>query len=144
MLIDKPLPFVEEFINQLNDGISQGQSGPRLSITQKAWLAFCLMGILITNSVCWAQFERASLGNYSRAALSWMFKHSKIPWESLLAASVRLILLKYGLTEGALVIDDSDNKRSKSAKKIYKVHKIFDKSSGGYIKADKKSLCYCW
>jgi len=45
MLIDEPLPFVEEFINQLNDGISQGQSGPRLSITPKAWLAFCLMGL---------------------------------------------------------------------------------------------------
>ncbi|HFU75236.1 MAG TPA: transposase [Arcobacter sp.] len=133
MFIDEPLPFVKEFINQLNDGISQGQSGPRLSIRQKAWLGFCLMGILITNSVCWAKFERASLGNYSRAALSWMFKHSKIPWSSLFTASVNLILTKYGLTEGTLIVDDSDNKRSKSAKRIYKVHKIYDKSSGGYI-----------
>jgi SRSO17 transposase len=133
MFIDEPLPFIKEFINQLNDEISQDQYGPCLSITQKAWLAFCLMGILITNSVCWAKFERASLGSYSRAALSWMFKHAKIPWESLLVASVQLILKKYGLTEGVLVVDDSDNKRSKSAKRIYKVHKIFDKSSGGYI-----------
>lgn len=133
MFIDEPLPFVKEFINQLDEGLSQGQSVPRLSITQKAWLGFCLMGILITNSVCWAKFERASLGSYSRAALSWMFKHAKIPWDALLAASVRLILTKYGLTEGALVVDDSDKKRSKSTKRIFQAHKLFDKSSGGYI-----------
>lgn len=133
MFVDEPLPFVKEFINQLDEGLSQGQTGPRLSITQKAWLGFCLMGILITNSVCWAKFERASLGSYSRTALSWMFKHAKIPWDALLAASVRLILTKYGLTEGVLVVDDSDKKRSKSAKRIYQVHKVFDKSSGGYI-----------
>jgi len=90
MLIDEPLLKVKEFINPLNDGLSQGQSGHQLSITQKAWLGFCLMGILITNSVCWAKFERASLGSYSRAALSLQFKHAKIPWETLLAASVRL------------------------------------------------------
>lgn len=133
MFIDEPLPFVKKFINQLDEGLSQGQSAPRLSITQKAWLGFCLMGILITNSVCWAKFERASLGSYSRAALSWMFKHAKIPWDVLLAASVRLILTKYGLTEGSLVVDDSDKKRSKSTKRIFQAHKLFDKSSGGYI-----------
>jgi hypothetical protein len=132
MLIDEPLPFIKEFINQLDDGIKPDQPG-RLSVTQKAWLAFCIMGILITNSICWAKFERASLGSYSRAALSWMFKHSKIPWEALLTASVCLILKKSALTEGVLVVDDSDNKRSKSAKRIYQIHKFFEKSSGGYV-----------
>ena len=53
--------------------------------------------------------------------------------EKLLTASVRLILKKYGILEGMLVIDDSDKKRSKSAKKIYQVHKFYDKTSGGYI-----------
>jgi len=110
MFIDEPLPFVKEFINQLNEGISQGKPGTRLSALRRTWLGFCLMGILITNSVCWAKFERASLGNYSRAALSWMFKHAKIPWETLLAASVRLILQKYDLTEGGIKVDDTDNK----------------------------------
>lgn len=135
MLIDKPLPFVKEFINQLDENLSGQQLGYRLSMTQKGWLGFCLMGILITNSVCWAKFERASLGSYSRAAaaLSWMFKHAKIPWEALLTASVRVILTKYGLTKGVLVVDDSDKKRSKSAKRIYQIHNFFDKSSGGYI-----------
>lgn len=91
------------------------------------------MGILITNSVCWAKFERASLGNYSLKALSWMFRHSKIPWDSLLKVSVALILEEYDITEGYLVLDDSDKKRSKGAKRIYKVHKTFDKASGGYF-----------
>jgi hypothetical protein len=133
MLIDEPLPFVKDFINQLDESISGAQPRHRLSLTQRAWLAFCLMGILITNSICWAKFERASLGSYSRAALSWMFKHANIPWEKLLAASVKLILEKYRITEGILVVDDSDKKRSKSAKKIYQIHKLFDKTSGGYI-----------
>ena len=61
MFIDEPLPFVQEFINQLNEGLSQGRSGIRLSRTQQTWLGFCLMGILITNSVGWAKLERASL-----------------------------------------------------------------------------------
>ena len=91
------------------------------------------MGILITNSVCWAKFERASLGTYSIKALSWMFRYSKIPWRSMLQASVILILEEYGITEGILVIDDSDKKRSKSAKKIHRLHKVFDKTSGGYF-----------
>ena len=62
-----------------------------------------------------------------------MFKHSKIAWILLLRASVRVILSKYGITEGVLVLDDSDKKRSKSTQKIFKAHKIKDKGSGGYI-----------
>ena len=45
MFIDEPWTEVKEFINQLDEQLSQGQSGPRLSITQKAWLGFCLMGL---------------------------------------------------------------------------------------------------
>ena len=66
--------------------------------------------------MCWARFERASLGTYSLAALSWMFRHSKMPWDHLLVVSVQVILQHHGLTSGALVIDDTDNPRSKSAK----------------------------
>jgi len=50
MLIDEPLPFIKDFINQLDDSINGQESRQHLSITQRAWLAFCLMGILITNS----------------------------------------------------------------------------------------------
>ena len=51
------------------------------------------------------------------AALSWMFRHSKMPREHLLVASVRVILRHHGLTSGNLVIDDTDNPRSKSARR---------------------------
>ncbi|MFQ5821983.1 MAG: transposase [Candidatus Heimdallarchaeota archaeon] len=94
---------------------------------------FCIMAILITNSVCWAKFERASLEKYSVAALSWMFRHSKIPWDLLLCMSVRAILHRFEITEGILVIDDSDKKRSKKTNKIDKVHKLKDKISGGFM-----------
>lgn len=133
MFIDEPLPFIKEFIDQLNEAISKQKSGRGLSLAQRTWLAFCLMGILVTNTVCWAKFERASLGNYSVKALSWMFRHSKIPWTFLLQISVKLILEEYDIKEGYLVVDESDNERSKSAKRIHHVHKLKDKSRGGYI-----------
>jgi hypothetical protein len=56
--------------------------------------------VLVTNSICWARFARTSLGTYTMAALSWMFRHSKIPWEYLLVASVRVILRHHGITAG--------------------------------------------
>ena len=133
MFIETPLPFVKAFIEDLNDALKEYKSGSGLTLIQKTWLSFCIMGILVTNSVCWARFERASVGKYSLAALSWMFRKSKIPWELLLHMSVRIILQDYGITEGIVVEDDSDKKRSKGTKRIFRVHKLKDKASGGYI-----------
>ena len=67
------------------------------------------------------------------AALSWMFRHSKLPWDHLLIASVRVILRYHGITSGSLVIDDTDNPRSKSANKLAYLYKLRDKESGGYV-----------
>ena len=134
MVIGKNIvPFITEFIDALDDALSQHKSPKRLSATQKYWLAFCLMGILATKSVCWAKFERVSFGQYGSAALSWVFHHASIPWKLLLQCSVGLILNHYGITQGTLVIDDSDNKRSKNTTKIWHVHKLKDKASGGYV-----------
>ncbi len=127
------VPFITDFVSKLDNAIAQDGSHKKLSAIQKYWLAFCLMGILATQSVCWAKFERASFGRYNSAALSWVFYHASIPWEKLLQYSIALILNSYGLTKGALVIDDSDNKRSKNTKKIGYVHKLKDKASGGYV-----------
>ena len=118
---------------ELHEALETYQPGTGLSRLQRYWLSFCLMGILVSNSVCWARFERASLGHYSLAALSWMFRQSKIPWECLLQMSVRVILGKYGVTHGFLVIDDSDKKRCKVTTRIFKAHKLKEKVSGGYI-----------
>lgn len=133
MLINEPLPFITEFVGNINDAIREYGENSGLSPTQRYWISFCIMAIIITNSVCWANFERAGLGRYTLAALSWMFRHSKIPWEYLLCSGVRHILKSYGITKGVLAIDDSEKKRSQNTKRISKVHKMKDKKNGGYI-----------
>src|SRR3989442_14720000 len=133
MIIGKPAPFVSPFIAAVDTAIRAHQPHHAMSATQRAWLAFCLTAVLVTNSMCWARFERASLGTYSLAALSWMFRHSKMPWDHLLVASVRVILRHHGITSGSLVIDDTDNQRSKSAKALAYLYKLRDKESGGYL-----------
>jgi hypothetical protein len=133
MVIGKPAPFVSAFVDAVDEAIREQSPSDGMSTMQRAWLAFCVTAVLITHSICWARFERASLGTSSLAALSWMFRHSQIPWDELLVASVRVILRHYGLTCGSLVIDDTDNKRSKSAKTLAHLSKLRDKESGGYV-----------
>jgi hypothetical protein len=133
MILVKPAPFVSAFIDAVDDAIRQANPGSGMSAIQRTWLAFCLTATLVTHSICWARFERASLGTYSMAALSWMFRHSKLPWDQLLVASVRVILRYHGITSGSLVIDDTDNPRSKSAKKLAYLYKLRHKESGGYV-----------
>jgi DDE superfamily endonuclease len=133
MLLNKPLPFIEDFINELNKGLKSYKPDGGLSKIQCGWIGFCLMGIILTNSVCWARFERVSLGKYRLGALSWMFRKSKLPWEMMLQASIAIVLKQYGISEGTLVTDDSDHERSKKTPRLFKSHKIKDKGSGGYI-----------
>jgi hypothetical protein len=133
MVIGQPAPFVRTFVAAVDDAIRESHPSHTMSATQRAWLAFCVTAVLVTNSICWARFERASLGTYSLAALSWMFRHSKMPWDKLLVASVRVIVQHHGITSGNLVIDDTDNPRSKSAKALAYLYKLRDKDSGGYL-----------
>ncbi len=133
MVLGKPAPFVSAFVEAVAAAIRAQQPHHALSVTQRTWLAFCITAVLVTNSICWARFERASLGTYAMATLSWMFRHSKMPWEQLLMASVRVILRHHGITSGSLVIDDTDNPRSKSAKALAYLYKLRDKESGGYL-----------
>ena len=44
-----------------------------------------------------------------------------------------MVLEQHGITEGVLVIDESDRARSKRTKRLYKVHKQKHKLSGGYV-----------
>ena len=133
MLIKTPLPCVQECVAELHEALETYQPGAGLSRLQRYWLSCCRMGILVSNAGCWAQCERASLGHYSLAALSWMFRQSKRSWECLLQMRVRVILGKYGVTQGSLVIDDADKKRCKVTTRIFKAHQLKDKVSGGYI-----------
>ena len=104
-----------------------------MSFAQRCWLKFCLMGVLMTNSVCWARFERIGLGNYHLGALSWMFRKTKIPWEKLFQTSVGRVLEQHGIRDGVAVADDSDHRRAKRTKRIHAAHKVFDKKTGGYF-----------
>jgi predicted transporter len=88
MVIAKPAPFVSAFVDAVDQAIREQRPSYGMSAMQRAWLAFCVTAVLVTNSICWARFERASLGTYSLAALSWMFRHSKIPWTLLLDSRV--------------------------------------------------------
>ena len=133
MILGKPAPFVSAFIDAVDDAIRAYQPHHGMSAMQRAWLAFCVTAVVVTNSICWARFARASLGTYSLAALSWMFRHSKIPWDELLVASVRVILHHHGITSGSLLIDDTDNPRSKAAHTLAYLYKLRDKESGGYL-----------
>lgn len=133
MYIDEPAPFIKEYVEELDKSLCQIEPGAGLSKLQKKWLAFCLLAIVVTNSVCWARFERASLGHYSMAALCWMFRQAKINWGLILYASITVILGRYGITSGVLVLDDSEKRRAKITKRIHRAHKLKDKKTGGYI-----------
>ena len=73
MLYSRPLPFVEQFVEDLSEALAARGSGRGLSNKQRRWLSYCMMGMICTNSVCWARFERAGLGGYKQSALSGMF-----------------------------------------------------------------------
>ena len=133
MLIHEPAHFIKTFVTDLDTALRKLKPNAKLTRLQKIWLGFCLTGMLLTNSVCWAKFERASLGEHKISALSWMFRKGKIAWNYLLLASVTLVLEQYGITEGVLVLDESDRARSKRTKRIYGVHKQKHKASGGYV-----------
>jgi len=133
MLFGKPLPFVVTYIEMLNETMKEHMPGFVLSNIQSARLSFYIMGILVTNSICWAIMRRSSIENYNSAALSWIFRKAKIRWDLLPHMSTRAILNQYGITKACLVVDDSEKKRSKSTKNISDVHKTKDKASGGFI-----------
>jgi hypothetical protein len=133
MLMSEPASFIKTFVADLDAALGKLKPNAKLTQLQKIWLGFCLTGMLLTNSVCWAKFERASLGEYKIAALSWMFREAKVAWDHLLLASVTLVLERHGITDGVLVLDESDRARSKRTKRIHKVHKQKHKISGGYV-----------
>lgn len=133
MLFGKPAPFVSAFVAAVDDALRAHQPHGGMSTIQQSWLAFCLTAVLVTHSMCWARFERASLGTYALAALSWMLRHSKLPWDTLLVASVRVMLRYHGLTSGHRIIDDTDTARSTAAKALAHLYTLRDKASGGYV-----------
>jgi hypothetical protein len=101
-MFSAPLPLIDQFVEDLEACLRSHSGGRGLSRVQRAWLKFCLMGVLMTNTVCWKAFERSGLRGYGYSALSWMFRHSKIDWEGLWQASVTVVLAAHGITDGVL------------------------------------------
>jgi hypothetical protein len=133
MVIAQPAPCVSAFIDAVDQAIRAQSPHHGMSAMPRAWLACCVTAELVTHSMCWARFARASLGTYALAALSWMFRHRKMPWDALLVASVRVIRRHDGLTCGSLVLDDRDHKRSKSAHTLASLYTLRDNESGGSV-----------
>jgi hypothetical protein len=133
MFIGTTLPFVRRFVNGVDRALKCIAPDAGLTRIQQEWIGFCLSGILVTNSVCWKRFERASLGARSANSLSWLFRQTTYCWQFLLRASVSVILARYGILEGVLVVDDSEKKRAKQTQRIYKAHKVKEHKSGGVI-----------
>jgi len=127
------LPFIVDYIDLLSNSLKAVNPEYRLTNIQKCYLGFCLGGILLTNSICWARFSRAGFGTWLEKSLSWMFRQSKIEWEGLFRQSIEVLLKKYGITEGSIEIDDTERERSKNSKFIYHLGKQKDKKSGGYF-----------
>lgn len=134
MIINDSLPFIKSYVNAINQALIDNGSKRSMSSIQCYWLSFIILGLLVTNSLCWSRFERFSLKKYSASAICWVFKKSKITWDLLLYASVLKIIESYNIKHGVLVIDDTDVERSKNTKEIAKVHTLRDKKRAGYFK----------
>ena len=124
--------FISEYVKSLNKQISLINSGAKLSKTQTSWLSFVLSSIIVSNTICWAVFERISNKKFKSINLLSIFRRAKMPWDKLMLASIKLIFKKYGLAKGVLLLDDSDKDRSKNVKKIHAAHKVKDKATNGY------------
>lgn len=133
MLIGESLPFIRNYISAINESIRQNNPQNQLTRLQCYWLGFVILGLLVTNSFCWARYERFGLGRFTIKQMSWMFRRAQIMWEILLQSSVKHIISAYGIKYGVLVIDDTDKERSKNATELGKLHKIKDKKTGGYF-----------
>lgn len=130
-MLVRVLPCATDFIDRLNHALIL--QGCQLSYTQRRFLAFVLCATILTERLCWATFERRSLGQYTSAALWWMFYKSTIAWHLMLRFSVVVIVESYHLAEGNLLLDDTGRNRCKRTSKIGKAHKMKDKKTNGYV-----------
>ncbi len=132
MLI-RHLHIVTTFIDELNNSLKKLNPSAKLTHRQRINLSVLIVGIVVTETLCWAMFERRSLGLFKSTGLSWIFKKAKISWQLMLQASLINIVTHYNVRLGSLMLDDTGKKRAKKTSRIPGAHKIKDKASGGYI-----------
>nr|WP_256969530.1 DUF475 domain-containing protein [Crenothrix polyspora] len=69
--MSEPAQFIKVYVTDLGAVLGKLKSNAKLTEIQSNWLGMCLTGILLTNSLCWAKFQRACLGAYKIAAFSF-------------------------------------------------------------------------
>jgi len=94
MFCISPLAVSKEYIRKVNQSLEASKMRI-LTKTQSVFIAICITGIIITNSVCWRKFWRFSFGKFCPERISKMFRRGAIAWESLLYASILQILKEY-------------------------------------------------
>ena len=140
----QPIPQVQTFVDELNHCVLELSGDKGLTKAQRCWVVFVLMGIVVTGKLCWLAYERSDcFGRFRESGLRWIFKKSQMPWHLLLRASVLVIIRRYGITRGSLVIDDSEKRRSKNTHNIHGVQKVKDKIAVGSFKL-KNLYSWCW
>ena len=76
------LPHMIEYVEALNETLREKGHKP-LSKIQGSFLCFVLMGMLLTQSLCWAKLERASGGRNPR----WSTEQDVLSWSQVLGLS---------------------------------------------------------
>jgi hypothetical protein len=97
MLI-RQLTFVTDFIHTLNASLAMIKPNATLTRAPKVGLSFLLMGMVMTETLNWAAFERRSVKKAKSNRLRWIFYRSKIAWQLPLTASIKQIIKHHGIT----------------------------------------------
>ena len=134
------LSFITMFVQRLNDQLKTLNAGAELSKTQMLWLGFVISAIIVSNTICWEVFSRMSNKKQKADKLLGIFRRAKIQWDKLLIASTHILLERYQLTEGVLLLDDSDKTRSKNCKKYMQHTRLKTKPLGDTLSL--KTLCF--
>ncbi len=134
MITKTALPHLCEYVNSLNNQLREDGHGAMTRL-QSGMLCFVLLGMLVTQSLCWARLERASGGAVRSKALSKWLHHGMKVWDFILKASTKALMKKFEVGSGVLAIDDTDRGRSKNTTKIWGVHKTLLKGTGGFHQA---------
>ena len=141
MLFLEPLKETYDFVKKIRSEINERHGPKPFSNRAIDFICFCITGIIVTGTISWTKFEKASGGLWKQRALSWFLHRSTfIPWSKILSASAMIICKSFGVKEGILVIDDFDRHRSKSTTNIFGVHKVKNKKGGGFVSAQNVVL----
>ena len=53
-----------KYYNAINQSLKEHGDGHEMSALQCYWLSFVILGLLVTNSLCWSRFELFGLNEY--------------------------------------------------------------------------------